>query len=107
MAVGPYSLLIDICVTYNHNLNLISFLFKRRQRKRKGERIKITWCVCWLSKEETIILMNFFGLASGLKEHEAPSIVRELFLGRADVALTGIFVRNRVTSSISSTETNI
>ena len=51
--------------------------------------------------------MNFFGLASGLKEHEAPSIVRELFLGRADVALTGIFVRNRVTSSISSTETNI
>ena len=58
LAVEPYSLLIDICVTYNHNLSFISFLFERGQRNRNSERIKITWCVFWLIKEETIILMN-------------------------------------------------
>jgi len=47
-------LLIDICVTYNHNLSLVSFLFARGQRNRNSERIKITWCVCWLTKQETI-----------------------------------------------------
>jgi len=77
LAVGPYSLLIDICVTYNYNLSFVSFLFNRRQRNRNSKRIKNTWCVCWLTKEETIILMNFFVLSRGLKEHEAPSILRD------------------------------
>ena len=45
--------------------------------KKQSERIKITWCVCSLTKEETIILMKFFGLSRGLKEHEAPNIVRD------------------------------
>jgi len=70
-------LLIDICVTYNYNLSFISFLFKRRQRNRNSERIKIKWCVCWLTKEETITLMNFFVLSRGLKGNEAPSIVSD------------------------------
>ena len=74
LAVGPYSLLIDICDTYNHNLISLS---KRRQRNRNSERIKVTWCVCWLTKEETITLMNFLLLFRALKEHEAPSIVRD------------------------------
>ena len=38
--------------------------------------VKLVVCVCWLTKEETIILMKFFGLYRGLKEHEAPNIVR-------------------------------
>jgi len=65
LTAEPYSLLTDICVTYNHNLSFIPFLFERRQRNRNSERIKITWCVCWLTKEETIILMNFFWTIQG------------------------------------------
>jgi len=38
--------------------------------------VKLEVCVCWLTKEETIILMKFFGLSRGLREHEAPNIVR-------------------------------
>ena len=78
LAVGPYSLLIDICVTYNYNLSFISLLFKRRQRNRNSERIKITWCVCWLTEEETITLMNFFVLFRGLYQYEASIIVRDI-----------------------------
>ena len=76
LAVGPYSWVIDICNTYNHNLTFFSFLFERRQRNRNSERIKITWCVYWLTKEETII-NEFFGLSRGLKEHWAPNIVKD------------------------------
>ena len=32
LAVGPYSWVTDIRVTYNHNPSFISFLFERRQR---------------------------------------------------------------------------